>query len=259
MSKLKFSQAKAQSRWRTAGAGLLLTLALAGCGQMTANDYNTKGNDLYAESIYGQALQQYQQAALLAPDRIEPQVNIGNTRYELGDYLGAIEAPKDLLKTADPLTQATIYYNQGNAYYRMNEFEQAIDSYKETLRRTPADADAKYNLELAQQQLEQQQQQQQQAGGQGQPPPPDQQDPRDQQQQPGPGQPPPEQPDENGGGQEQRPNPPPSSLTPDEAERQLDQLRRSEDRRNEDLYDNYAVGGDEGNQQNGTRPSDSGW
>jgi hypothetical protein len=25
------------------------------------------------------------------------------------------------------------------------------------------------------------------------------------------------------------------------------------------LYDNYAVGGDEGDQQNGTRPSDSGW
>jgi len=45
----------------------------------------------------------------------------------------------------------------------------------------------------------------------------------------------------------------------EEAERQLDQLRRSEDRRNEDLYDNYAVGGDEGDQQNGTRPSDSGW
>lgn len=256
MKKQKFAGTK-QSRLRSAGAGLLLALALTGCGQLTASDYNTKGNELYEQSIYGQALPQYQQAALLAPDRIEPQVNLGNTRYELGDYLGAIEAPKDMLKNADPLTQATIYYNQGNAYYRMNEFQQAIDSYKETLRRAPDDVDAKYNLELAQKQLEQQQQQQQ-AGGQGQQPPPDQQPGDQQQPNPG-GQQPPEQPQDNGGGEEQRPNPPPSSLTPNEAERQLDQLRRSEDRRNEDLYDNYAVGGDEGDQENGTRPSDSGW
>ena len=253
-------QKRARPRWRPAGVGVLLALALAGCGQPSANDYNTQGNELYDQTIYGQALPQYKQAALLAPDRIEPLVNLGNTRYQLGDYLGAIEAPKDLLKAADPRIQALIYYNQGNAYYRMNEFQQAIDSYKETLRRTPGDLDAKYNLELAQKQLEQQQQQQQQAGGQGQPPPPQgQQDPRDQQQPGQGGQQPPPQPEENGGGQEQRPNPPPSSLTPEEAERQLDQLRRSEDRRNEDLYDNYAVGGDEGDQQNGTRPSDSGW
>lgn len=236
---------------------LLLLVLLAACGEQSASDYNTRGNDLYKEGIYGQALPQYKQAALLAPDRVEPQVNLGNTRYQLGDYLGAIEAPKDALKAADPQTQAIIYYNQGNAYYRLKEFQPAIDSYKETLRRTPNDLDAKYNLELAQKALEEQQDQQQQAGGQGQQPP-QQQQPRQQEQQPGPGQQPPQQP-EQGNGQQQRPNPPPSSLSPEEAARELDQLRRSEDRRNDDLYDNYAIGGDQGDQQNGTRPSDSGW
>lgn len=240
-------------------SGALVGIALAGCGAPTAADHVETGNALYEQGIYGQALPQYKEAVGLAPDHPVPNNNLGNTRYELGDYLGAIESSKDALKNADPATQAIIYYNQGNAHYRMDDLEKAIDSYKEALRLNPADEDAKYNLELAQREQEQQQQQQQQAGGQGQEP----QEPQDQpgqepQDQPGQGQDDPQEP-QGGGGQQQRPNPPPSSLSPDEAERQLDQLRRSEDRRNEDLYDNYAVGGDQDDPTEGAGPSDNGW
>jgi len=252
----------ASLRWSKLLAGTLVGMALAGCGAPTAADYVETGNSLYQQGIYGQALPQYKEAVGLAPDHPVPNANLGNTRYELGDYLGAIESSKDALKNADPATQAIIYYNQGNAYYRMDDLEKAIDSYKEALRRNPADADAKYNLELAQREQEQQQQQQQ-AGGQGQEPqegqPQPQEGGQEPQDQPGPGQQDPQQPQDGSGGQQQRPNPPPSSLSPEEAERQLDQLRRSEDRRNEDLYDNYAVGGDEGDVENGNGPSDNGW
>lgn len=242
-------------------SGALVGLALAGCGAQTAADYVETGNALHEQGIYGQALPQYKEAVGLAPDHPVPNANLGNTRYELGDYLGAIESSKDALKNADPATKAIIYYNQGNAHYRMDDLEKAIDSYKEALRLNPADQDAKYNLELAQREQEQQQQQQQQAGGQGQQQPdqPPQQDGQEPQDQPGQGQQDPDQPQQGGGGQQQRPNPPPSSLSPEEAERQLDQLRRSEDRRNEDLYDNYAVGGDQDDPTNGTGPSDNGW
>ncbi|HEY1011922.1 MAG TPA: tetratricopeptide repeat protein [Herpetosiphonaceae bacterium] len=238
---------------RLIATGALALALLAGCGEDTAADYNQRGNDLFAQGQYGQALTQYKEAALLAPDRVEPIVNVGNTRYELQDYLGAIEAPKEALNHPDPVIQAMAYYNKGNAHFRLQEYEQSINAYKETLRRTPDDADAKYNLELAQKLLQQQQQQQQQqANGEG------------QQQQPQP------QPDENGEdengeqqqqpegpGQDPRPTAPPSSLTPEEAQRELDRLRRAEGRRNEDTYDNYAVGGDPEDGQNGQ--GDTGW
>jgi Ca-activated chloride channel homolog len=250
-------------RWSKLLAGALVGAALAGCGAPTAADYVQRGNALYDQGIYGQALPQYKEAVGLAPDHPVPNINLGNTRYELGDYLGAIESSKDALKNADPATQAIIYYNQGNAYYRMDDLEKAIDSYKEALRRNPADGDAKYNLELAQREQEQQQQQQQQAGGQGQEPqegqPQPQEGGQEPQDQPGQGQQEPQEPQDGSGGQQQRPSPPPSSLSPDEAERQLDQLRRSEDRRNEDLYDNYAVGGDQDDVENGNGPTDNGW
>ena len=250
-------------RWTRLVVGLGCAVALVGCGADTAADFNQRGNDLYEQGIYGQALPQYKEAVALAPDHPAPNNNLGNTRYQLGDYLGSIESSKDALKNADPQTQAIIYYNQGNAHFRMNQLDQAIDAYKEALRRVPDDLDTKYNLELAQK-TQEQQQQQQQANGQG-PQPQDQppQQPGQGQQppeQPGQGQQPPQQPQDGGaGGQDQRPDPPPSSLSPEEAERQLDQLRRSEERNNEDLYDNYAVGGGDENDPNNTGPGDSGW
>lgn len=226
----------------------LLLVGLAGCGAPSASSYNQQGNDLFTQGIYAKALEQYKEASLLAPDHPAPSVNLGNTRYELGDYLGAIEAPKSVLEAAPPETQALIYYNQGNAHFRLREYEDAIGKYQETLRRTPDDADAKYNLELAQKILDEQQQQQQQAGGQ-QP-----QDPNQPQDQPGqdqpqdqPGQQPEDQP-QDGQGQQPRPQAPPSNISPGEAERKLDQLRRSEDRDREDRFDNYAVG-DQGDPQ----------
>ena len=236
----------------------LLLLALTGCGAPSAADINAEGNALYEQGVYGQALNQYKEAVLMAPDRPEPQVNLGNTRYQMGDYLGAIEAPNNALQTADADTQAIIYYNQGNAHFRLEELDEAIEAYKKALRINPDDLDAKYNLELAQK-IQEQQQQQQQASNQQDPnqqPQDGQQDPN---QPPQDGQQPEPNQDPSGGGQPpERPQAPPSSMDPDEAERQLDQLERSEDRNREDLYDNYAVGAD-GNPTDSQGGDDEGW
>lgn len=236
----------------------LLLLALTGCGAPSAADINAEGNALYEQGVYGQALNQYKEAVLMAPDRPEPQVNLGNTRYQMGDYLGAIEAPNNALQTADAATQAIIYYNQGNAHFRLEELDEAIEAYKKALRINPDDLDAKYNLELAQK-IQEQQQQQQQASNQQDPnqqPQDGQQDPN---QPPQDGQQPEPNQDPSGGGQPpERPQAPPSSMDPDEAERQLDQLERSEDRNREDLYDNYAVGAD-GNPTDSQGGDDEGW
>ena len=94
---------------------------------------------------------------------------------------------------------ANIYYNEGNSYMQQKQYGQAIQAYKEALKRNPKDMDAKYNLVYAkkmadthgeggggdggQQQQNQQQQQQQQGQGQN-----DKQKDQQQQQQQGQGQ-----------------------------------------------------------------------
>jgi Ca-activated chloride channel family protein len=54
------------------------------------------------------------------------------------------------------------YYNLGNTFFRAEQYEAAIEAYKEALRLDPSDLEAKQNLELALRQRQQQQQEQQQ-------------------------------------------------------------------------------------------------
>jgi membrane peptidoglycan carboxypeptidase len=50
-------------------------------------------------------------------------------------------------------------YNLGNALYQAGKYKESIDAYKNALRKTPGDMDAKHNLQLAMKKLEMQQQQ----------------------------------------------------------------------------------------------------
>jgi len=88
--------------------------------------------------------------------------NAANTLYREGAYTEAMMMMQEALKytDADPLQQSG-FYNQGNSAFNLEEWESAIASYTEALLRNPEDQEAKYNLELALQQMQQQQQEQQ--------------------------------------------------------------------------------------------------
>ena len=60
----------------------------------------------------------------------------------------------------DPALQAGACYNLGNAFFRQQKLQEAVEAYKKSLELKPDDIDAKINLELAQEMLKQQQQQQ---------------------------------------------------------------------------------------------------
>jgi tetratricopeptide (TPR) repeat protein len=74
----------------------------------------------------------------------------------VSQYQKAIESTKD------PLLKSRAYYNMGNAHFQNKEYDESIKDYKEALKLSPTDEDAKKNLMLAMRQLQQQQQQQQQ-------------------------------------------------------------------------------------------------
>ena len=71
-----------------------------------------------------------------------------NELYEEKRYDEAIAAYESMLNTG--VESAALYYNLGNAYFRMNDIAHAILNYERSLLLNPNNEDAKFNLELSQ-------------------------------------------------------------------------------------------------------------
>ncbi len=74
-------------------------------------------------------------------------VHAANELYAQGNYASAAKQYEAII--AENSVAPEIYYNLGNAYYKMNETGRSILNYERALRLSPNYADAKHNLELA--------------------------------------------------------------------------------------------------------------
>ncbi len=132
----------------------LLSFVIAACGRGEVIVHN-QGNDAFEAGDLDAALQSYEEIQEMAPERPEPFYNSASVRYRNDEHELAQEDLQQARLTADEdLTRATLF-NQGNSFFKTNELDQAVESYKNVLRMDPDDQDAKYNLELALRQQEQ--------------------------------------------------------------------------------------------------------
>ncbi len=142
-----------------------LLAVLAACGRTEAQA-NNEANIAFDQGEYEQALGEYEKVSKELPERPEPDYNSANARYRLEDYEQAQEelevALLDAYEEDEEELVASTQFNLGNVLFQAEEYEEAIESYKEVLRQNPDDVDAKHNLELALRQIEEQQQEQQQ-------------------------------------------------------------------------------------------------
>jgi len=69
-----------------------------------------------------------------------------DSAYVGGDYQKAAALYDSLLAQG---VSYELYYNLGNAYYRMDDITHAILSYERALRLAPGDADVRFNLQMA--------------------------------------------------------------------------------------------------------------
>ena len=132
-----------------------------------------KGNKLFESKRYGEAEVEYKKAL-----QVNPMSEIGN--YNLAAALlqqgGGVKADdkedknnpinqaqgilSNLVKTSsDRRLVGNAYYNLGNIDFAREQYQQAIDNYKNCLRRNPDDDKARQNLRLAQKKLQEQQNQ----------------------------------------------------------------------------------------------------
>ena len=71
----------------------------------------------------------------------------GNKFYEEGKYANAVTAYDQLLNAGN--ASEAIYFNRGNAYFKLGQVGRAIASYRMALCLTPRDPEARANLQFA--------------------------------------------------------------------------------------------------------------
>jgi hypothetical protein len=69
--------------------------------------------------------------------------------YQKEDYNKAVQLYESLLKTQGE--SASVYYNLGNAYYKLGKVAPSILNYERALLLNPGDADIRFNLQMAKQ------------------------------------------------------------------------------------------------------------
>ena len=150
-------------------------------GQKQVRDLTRSGNKLYRSKEYSKAEIDYRKALEVNKSDRTTIFNLANVLYrtdrgeEAGKLYQSLTPQLSLLSSTEA---ADLTHNAGNTAFRAKQLEQAIEYYKESLRRRPSDEDTRYNLALAQKLLEEQKKN----GGGGQDQKQDQDQKKDQQQ-----------------------------------------------------------------------------
>lgn len=142
------------------GIVLLLLVAVSASAQKAERDYIRKGNRFFKDSVYVDAEVNYRKALEVNPKSTVSMFNLGNTLTQqnklqeaMEQYVGATKIEKDKSNLAQ------IYHNMGVIFHSQKDYAKAVEAYKESLRNNPKDDETRYNLALAQKQLQDQQQQ----------------------------------------------------------------------------------------------------
>ncbi len=143
-----------------------------------------RGNRDFDKENYKEAEVEYRKALIKDSTSVAANYNLANTLYRMGD---AVNAEKNYTAAADSVGKmplnidwkkgvvkeknndaARVYHNLGNTYLAQKKYGEAVEAYKNALKRNPADADTKTNLAYAQKMLKDQQQNQSGQGDQNQ-------------------------------------------------------------------------------------------
>lgn len=170
---------------RTKHIVLLLALLMFSASTLMAQNRDArketrKGNKEYKAKRYDQSEVNYRRAIHSDSNAYRAYYNLGNALYRQKKYDEANSHYARALETPDldNKTRARILHNRGNSSLKaglakdsraegMQQFQQAVNDYQESLKLNPKNEDTRYNLSYAKKMLQQAQQQQQQQNGGG--------------------------------------------------------------------------------------------
>ncbi len=116
----------------------------------------------YENGQYEKALKHFIDAQLEDPDNPRILYNIGNAYYRLEEYQKAADSFQSAAKAEQALLKQKSLYNLGNARFRQGSYEKALESYQQALAIAPDDPQAKENIEFVKKVIKAQKNQQKQ-------------------------------------------------------------------------------------------------
>ena len=150
--------------------------------QRSDRSFVRKGNRMFKDSLFIKAEENYLKAIDMNPELYEGNFNLGNAYTAQQKPNEAVEQyrktanalesrkkelmenpasnPKELENCKESL--AKTYHNTGVVYHMCEQYDKAVEAYKQALRNNPQDDETRYNMILAQRMLDQQQNQQDQ-------------------------------------------------------------------------------------------------
>lgn len=131
--------------------GVLALLLIAGPGAVDALDWDSLWLRNDQQGRRAMEAQNYEQAAELFEDPAWK----SSAQYRAGNYQGALES-------LEGLNDIESHYNRGNSLARLGRYPEALAAYDRALAEAPDHADAQFNKELVERELQRQQAQQQQ-------------------------------------------------------------------------------------------------
>jgi Ca-activated chloride channel family protein len=125
-----------------------LCFLLTACGVNVAERNNT-GNYLTLSGDFDAAVNAYQVAQVQDPDNAIIYFNSAGALAASERMDEAEAALEQAIERGDELLAADAYYNLGNIYFALDDYQQAIIFYRQALLINPAHEAARYNLEIA--------------------------------------------------------------------------------------------------------------
>ena len=139
---------------------ILILSALSAFGQKA--DLR-RGNREFNKKEYAKADISYRKALMQDTASVAAHYNLANNLYRQENFDEAAKQLDAVQLTASEETFASDYYfNRGDVAVAKEDWQTAVNMFKEALRRSPEDLDAKENYLYARNKLQEQQQQQQQ-------------------------------------------------------------------------------------------------
>lgn len=143
---------------------ICITLLMLSCLSAFAQKADLRrGNREFKKGEYAKADVSYRKALLLDTSSVAAHYNLANNLYRQENY---DESAKQLdavqLTASEEPFAADYYFNRGDVAIAKEDWQTAVNMFKECLRRTPEDLDAKENYLYARNKLQEQQQNQDQ-------------------------------------------------------------------------------------------------
>ena len=117
----------------------------------------------YLSGDYAEAQAKYQyliDSLQVSEDRIV--LNLANAQYHLQDSINSLSNYKQLVESKDKEVSSLAYQQLGEIAYEKQQFEPALQHYKQALKKNSGNEDARYNYELLKKLIQEQEEQQQQ-------------------------------------------------------------------------------------------------